>query len=237
MNEREAIIDKIKKLLRMKRGGTPDEIATALRLAQELAEKHGIDLNAVNPDEESIREKPIGHEDAVCGARVSWESKYAAMVCDGFFKVKVFQSVNDARTKYVMRFVGEEWDRQIAIYVYRFLCGHFRREWKTNRGRLRNRQAFMWGMYIGLCHKLSASQPQAQAGIVRAERGLARRNQYISEHFGELGGQDAKPESDSAAARHRGWLAGRATEIRSGVKDAAGNDQALPATEGTRLLA
>jgi hypothetical protein len=237
VNERDAIIDKIKKLLRMKRGGTPDEIATALRLAQELAEKHGIDLDAVNPDEESIREKPIAHEDAVCGSRVSWESKYSAMIVDQFFKVRAFKSVNDTQTKYVLRFVGEEWDRQIAIYVYRFLCGHFRREWKTNRGRLRNRQAFMWGMYIGLCQKLRARQPQTQeAGIVRAERGLARRNQYIAEHWGELGSTSAKPDTDSAAARHRGWLAGRATEIHSGVKDATANNQGLPATAETKML-
>ena len=238
MSERDAIIDKIKKLLRMKNGGTPDEVATALRLAQELAEKHGIDLTTVNPDEEAIREKPISHEDAVCGARVSWESKYAGMIADQFFKVRVFKSVNEARSKYILRFVGEDWDRQIAIYVYRFLCGHFRREWKTNRGRLRNRQAFMWGMYIGLCQKLHARQPQTQeAGVVRAERGLARRNQYITEHFGELGSTSAKPDSDSAAARHRGWLAGRATEIHSGVKGAEGGNQGLEAATETKLLA
>jgi hypothetical protein len=31
MTDREAILDKIRKLLRMKRGGTPDEVATASR--------------------------------------------------------------------------------------------------------------------------------------------------------------------------------------------------------------
>ena len=237
MNEHDIIIDKIKKLLRMKRGGTPDEIATALRLAQELAEKHDIDLNAVNPDEETIREKPISHEDAICGSRVSWESRYASLVVNQFFKVRVFQSVNDNQTKYVLRFVGEEWDRQIALYVYRFLCGHFRREWKTKRGRCRNRQAFMYGMYLGLCGKLRDRQPEVQqAGIIRADRALARRNQYIAEHFGELDSESVKPDGDAAQARYRGWLAGRATVINSGVKDAAGANQALVPTEGTKLL-
>src|SRR5579859_3232137 len=99
MSDRDAIIDKIRKLLRMKRGGTSDEIATALRLAQELAEKHGIDLNAVNPDDESVREKPISYDDAVCGSRVSWESKYSSLVCDKFFKVRVFQSISADQTK------------------------------------------------------------------------------------------------------------------------------------------
>ena len=237
MNEHDIIIDKIKKLLRMKRGGTPDEIATALRLAQELAEKHDIDLNAVNPDEETIREKPISHEDAICGSRVSWESRYASLVVNQFFKVRVFQSVNDNQTKYVLRFVGEEWDRQIALYVYRFLCGHFRREWKTKRGRCRNRQAFMYGMYLGLCGKLRDRQPEVQqAGIIRADRALARRNQYIAEHFGELDSESVKPDGDAAQARYRGWLAGRATEIRSGVKGSDGCDQSLSPITETKLL-
>ena len=238
MSERNAIVEKIKKLLRMKHGGTPDEVTTALRLAQELAEKHGIDLTAVNPDEEAIREKPISHEDAVCGARVSWESKYASLVCDRFFKVLVFQTVSGDRTKYVLRFVGEKWDRQIALYVYRFLCGHFRREWKTHRGRCRNRQAFMYGMYIGLCQKLRERQPEVQeAGIILADRALARRNAYIAANAGELESKSVEPEGDAAKARYRGWLAGRATEINSGVKDAAGNGQSLSPAAETKLLA
>ncbi|HXI72322.1 MAG TPA: DUF2786 domain-containing protein [Verrucomicrobiae bacterium] len=238
MSEREKIIEKIKKLLRMKHGGTPDEIATALRLAQELGEKHGIDLSDVNPDEQRHTEQPISHEDEVIGARVSWESKYAALVIDQFFKVRVFKSVNAESTKYVMRFVGEEWDIQIATYVYRFLCGHFRREWKSRRGRCRNRQAFMWGMYLGLCQKLYERQPvtDQQPGLVRTERSLARRNEYISQHFGELNSSSAKPDGDAAQARQRGWLAGRATEINSGVKDAAGKTQALPIVQEERLL-
>jgi hypothetical protein len=220
MTEREKIIDKIKKLLRMKRGGTPDEIATALRLAQELAEKHGIDLDGVNSEEEH-HERPITHEDETLGIRVSWESRYSSLVADQFFKVNVFKTVNDSRTKYVFRFVGEEWDIQIAIYVYRFLCGHFRREWKMRRGRCRNRQAFLWGMYLGICSKLSERQPKKpqQPGIVQLDRHLVRRTQYIGEHFGKLTTTSVEPDTDSDAAKLRGWQAGRQTEIHSGVNN------------------
>ena len=232
------IIEKIKKLLRMKRGGTPDEIATALRLAQELAEKHGIDLNAVNPDEEN-HERPISHDDEVIGRRVSWESEYSSLICDQFFKVRVFQSMNDARTKYVYRFVGEEWDIQIAIYVYRFLCGHFRREWKTRRGRCRNRQAFLWGMYRGLCQKLYERQPltEQQPGLIRADRALERRKQYIQQHWGDLKSASVEPDDDASKARWLGYQAGRATEIRSGVEGGSADPtEALPTGE-TKLLA
>jgi hypothetical protein len=234
---RDAIVDKIKKLLRMKRGGTPDEIATALRLAQELADKHGIDLNAINPDHESQPEKPIGHQDEVHGARVSWESRYAGMICDEFFKVRVFKAVTEDRRHYSMRFVGEEWDRQIAIYVYRFLCGHFRREWATRRGRCRNRHAFMWGMYIGLTSKLRERQPVPQeAGIIIAERGLIRRNQYIDERW-QLKNSSAAPDGDASQAKWKGYLAGRETEIRSGVKAGAGGHAEILPAGATKLLA
>jgi hypothetical protein len=237
MNTKNPIIEKIKKLLRMKRGGTPDEIATALRLAQELAEKHGIDLNAVNPDEEN-HERPIQHEDEILGCRVSWESKYAVLVCKQFFKVEVFQTVNEAATKYVWRFVGEEWDIQIAIYVYRFLCGHFRREWNTKRGRCRNRQAFLWGMYQGLCNKLWERQPKEvqEPGLIKIERALERRKQYIQQHWGDLLSSSVEPDDDAAMARWKGFQAGRATEIRSGVEGgSASQTEELP-TGSIKLL-
>jgi hypothetical protein len=234
--KRDDVIEKIKKLLRMKRGGTPDEITTALRLAQELAEKHGIDLDTVNPDEQQLREKPIGHEDEACGTRISWESRYSGLICNQFFKVRVFQSVNDSRTKYVFRFVGEEWDRQIAVYVYRFLCGHFRREWKTKHGRVRNRQAFMWGMYLGICQKLDERQPKGN-GIVLVDQALTRRNAYIKDNFGELGSTNVRPDDNAEAARRRGWMAGKATEIRSSLaKPAAPARPALPPLQGQMAL-
>lgn len=222
MTDKNPIIEKIKKLLRMKRGGTSDEIATALRLAQELADKHGIDLNQVNPDDETIL-KPITHADEVLGKRVSWESKYAVLICKQFFKVSAFQTVNDVRSKYVYRFVGEEWDIQIATFVYRFLCGHFRREWKTRRGRCRNRLSFLYGMYLGICSKLQDRQPvaPAQAGLIRLEKSLVRRNEYIKERWGDLNSKSVKPENESSAALDRGWRAGRETEIRQGVTNAA----------------
>jgi hypothetical protein len=54
---KDAIVEKIKKLLRMKRGGTPGEIENALAAAAELARKHSIDLGSINPDEESAKER------------------------------------------------------------------------------------------------------------------------------------------------------------------------------------
>jgi hypothetical protein len=150
---RDEVIEKIKKLLRMKRGGTVAEVETALNLARELATKHGIDIEGVNPDEET-QQRPIGHEEALTAARIQWECKYAGLIAENFFNVSVFtRRVRMKRWPFIgtgLTFVGTDWDRQIAIYVYKFLVGHFRREWNTKRGRCRNRRAFMYGMYVGL---------------------------------------------------------------------------------------
>lgn len=218
MSERTTIIDKIKKLLRMKRGGTPDEIATALRLAQELAAKHGIDLGAVNPDEEQVKQQPITQDDELLGRRVSWESKYASLICSNFFNVSVFLSTNSNCSKYVYTFVGEEWDIQTAIYVYRFLCGHFRREWKARKGLCKKRQVFLYWMMVGLAQKLQERQPNTEQtpGIVTTDRQLQRRTEYIKLRW-KLNTTSVKPNGDSIEAMNRGWRAGMDTEIHSGV--------------------
>lgn len=229
------IIEKIKKLLRMKRGGTPDEIATALRLAQELAEKHGINLEGINPDDDNTRpDRPISHTDQILGARIQWECKYAALICDVYFHVSALIRWEGRRVPrkyrqwmaphpgsgYRITFVGTAWDTEIALYVYHFLVGHFRREWTTKRGRCRNRRTFIYGMYIGLSSKLRDRQPPQsnQPGLVAVDRQLQRRQDYLAKHFGEITQSDVKPDLDASSALEAGWRAGQATEIRPAVK-------------------
>lgn len=234
--EQIAALDKIKKLMRMKRGGTPDEIATALRLAQELAEKHGINLSDVNPDDESEqRERPIGHEDQILGARVQWECKYAMLIAQAFFNVTTFIRSDCRRHNGRFRrlkcvaFVGTEWDRQVAVYVYTFLCRHMRREWATKRGRCRNRQAFMYGMYVGIHSKLRERQPQPATGsaLVPVDKALARRDKYVEENFGELKSLDMTVSGDAEASKRAGYKAGLETEIRGGLSNRNEQGQAL----------
>jgi hypothetical protein len=208
-------LDKIKKLLRMKRGGTADEIDTALRIARELADKHGINLDSVDPTEDEDRR--IGDARVKHGARLQRECTYASLIVGQYFSVTTFH-LHGYRSNSIV-FVGT-WDREIAIYVYKFLVGHFRREWKIKRGRCRNRTAFMWGIYLGLSAKLRVAMPPKPQtpGLVITERGLALRNKYITQHFGELTSDNVAPDHDADEAHYRGWLAGQATEIRKGIK-------------------
>jgi hypothetical protein len=201
--EQQPALDKIKKLLRMKRGGTQAEVETALNLARELAAKHGIDINSVNPDEQQSN---LGHADEWIGARIQSECKWATLIVDTFFNVSAL--TNNGR----ITFVGTEWDRQIAIYVYRFLVAHFRREWKQRKGRCRNRQSFMHGMYCGLAGKLRDQQGLVDAdGLAVIHLTEAARKRYIEANIGRTEKKAITKGDDAPEALYRGWVAGRET--------------------------
>ena len=230
----DAILERLKKLLRMKRGGTPEEIATALRLAQQIADEHGINLDSLNPDDEGSSK--IGHESGPWKSRLSWEEKYSAMIVDAHFKVSTF--INEQfnwKTEHTITFVGTELDRKIAVYVFAFLVGHSRREWNRRSGRIRNRQAFMYGIYLGLNSKLrqqrSTPVPDSALPAVRLKKD-AEIQRYIEAEFGRLKGVEIVPDTKATAAMNQGWTVGRNTEIRPAV-ETAGVRGHLPAqTEG-----
>lgn len=129
------IIEKIKKLLRMKRGGTPGEIENALAMAAKLARQHGIDLNAINPDEQTG--KPITHERDILSLRLPLEARLAATILVNFFNVEVCVHPGVCARGYVkvkaaVTFVGEAWDIHISRYVFVFLHARNSRQ-RTNR--------------------------------------------------------------------------------------------------------
>jgi len=227
--DRERVIEKIKKLLRMKRGGTPAEVETALALAAELARNHGIDLGTVDPDQ--VKDEPIGHIDTATASRIGWECKYSGMVLAQFFNVNVLLRGTAGRrgwgriipgrpSAYRLTFIGTAWDTRVAMYVYTFLVRQFRLAWRDRRGRVRNRQMFLWGMYNGISAKLWEQRKQqvTEAGLVLIGSALARRQEY-EKRFGPQDSVSGRPDSDAKAAMYAGYVEGRKTEIRSGVTE------------------
>lgn len=209
------IIDKIKKLLRMKRGGTPEEIATALRLAQELATKYKIDLASVNPDDEASNK--ITHEDIILGSRIQWECKYAALICKNFFHVEI---LIHRLAQLRIAFIGTQKDIEIARYVYAFIVRRMRASWLTKRGRARNRQAFLYGMFLGICSNLRENQENHQSddGLILLKRGLAQRSSYLEKYFGKTKARSCEPDSKSDNALMKGFFAGKEVIIRDGLQ-------------------
>ena len=227
----DAIIEKIKKLLRMKRGGTAGEIENALAMAAELARKHGIDLGSVNPDEES-KSETITHFSEVLKLRLPLEAKFAAAICVNFFNVQICHCpggrVRDGNWinfyNHTMVFVGTAWDIEIARFVFFFLQRHFRASWnhRINR-RLKNREAFLHGMFLGLAAKLEeARQKEVGTGLVLIGRAVQLRKDYLARLFPSAKDQSLDvDDSDAAAAKWAGVRAGRETEIHSGLNKPA----------------
>lgn len=217
--ETKAALDKIKKLLRMKRGGTQGEVENAMRMAQEIAEKHGIDLAGVNADDDGPKaDQPTGHSGTDPIARIQWECKYAMLICEHFFHVTAFTEQDRlGRRRVVM--VGAEWRREVAWHIYHFLVRHFRWTWTHKRGRLRNRQAFLHGMYVGLWCKLKEGQPDAPQvnGVVVVDREKKRQDDYIAAQFGKMTTSAVVPENDSEKAKWAGFHEGQKTELRPAV--------------------
>jgi len=243
---RDEVIDKIKKLLRMKRGGTAGEIENALALAAKLAREHGINLDSVDPDEST---QSVRHVEDALKSRLPLAAKYAAAILVNFFNVAVVIRrgqdpcyIFSRRPEVTVVFVGTDWDIEIARYVFGFLQEHFSRAWAQRKNRrLQNRKAFLDGMFLGLASKLAterdANQP-SETAVVLVGNALRLREDYIKQHWPKCGAMDLeRDKSGASASKYAGIQAGEKTNIRRAVdKPAAPARAALPPTSGQMQL-
>ncbi len=209
---RSDIINQIKGLLRMDKGGESTEIETALFLAKKLADKYQIDLDAVNPEEYS---ETVSHQTYEGKSRIQYEEKYSLLILIQFFNV---ESLTISGFKKQVVIIGTKSNIEIADYTYSFLIKHFRNEWKKNKGRLKKRQAFMYGMYSGICYKLSkANNMLSQSeGLVLREKKEELRD-YIQEQFGETTKTSVVLKDNSKSAYNKGFVSGMRTNIHKGI--------------------
>ncbi len=195
----------------MKNGGTLAEIETALSLAQKLAQQHGIDINSIDENEPA---KEQITQDHIKLSRLQIECKYALLICKNFFYVDFVLSVG-----YGIHFIGTPTNIAIAKYVYHFLVKRFRWEWNNNRGRLRNRQAFMDGMFQALANKLhyQMQKPSEREGLVLSNQ-KDQLKKYIKQSFGKTQTTKVKPDNHAATAFRHGLYAGKNININPAVE-------------------
>ena len=208
----QAILDKIKKLLRLSRSANQHEAELALSRAMQLAAKHRIDLSKVDASEENA----VTHKYSKSWKRVPLEGQLAATIVNRFFRVKTIYHQSWREEKIAI--IGTRSDVEIARYVFDFLVGHFRRSWnkRINR-RLRRRDAFMQGMYHGLFFKLLESEEPSESEDAAIVSSFGT---YIEEFFGKLTTKESKqkrrPGTD--ASRFAGYQAGQATDIHPAIR-------------------
>jgi hypothetical protein len=113
MKNREAIIEKIKKLLRLAKSSNEHEAALAAARAQELLAKHNLDESEFS-DRELPKEAAISYTDTV-KKPASWVYLLASSVAGAFDCGYFFRT--DGR----MCFVGVDIDHEIASYTFSYL--------------------------------------------------------------------------------------------------------------------
>jgi hypothetical protein len=222
----EPIIDKIKKLLRLGRSPNQHEAELAMQRAFELAEKHRVDVEALDLDE---REAAVVHEWFQVGARMSFLKKRALNIVIHFFHVDVCVS----RPRVV--FVGRSTDIAIAHYVWAFLVTAgtrclraYEAEEKAARRKIghNKRTSFVQGFIYGIANTLRRSKAQrvltdSQSALVLAE------DHARAAHLADLIPEQKTlaiegPKRRHASALDAGYDAGRATSIHQPLNAAPG---------------
>jgi len=150
-----AVLDKIRKLLRLGKSSNANEAALALSRAFELAAKHAIDLESVNLDDEEIERLLVR-----IGARLSFERKLILNVIKRFFRVEIIACQPH------VAFIGRQTDIAIAHYAHDFLMRSLRDGLRAYQAAMKRklsrtrRQNFIQGWIYGVANKLNAASKQ-----------------------------------------------------------------------------
>ncbi len=228
------ITERIKKLLRLAadKRGNAHEAERALQLAFELAEKHRVDVESLNLDEESTR---LVEERWRVGGRFDRLRRGVFSLLQTYFHVTVCLSTPE------MIVIGRPQDVTIARYVHDFLLRTGRnclRVWEATekagyrRVTMNKRANYIAGFIYGLSRKLHGAQAALpltdnQRAIVVAED--AQRQAKLAEivppkSLGTVPQLTEQRRNRNALAA--GFADGQATQI----------NQPLGATGGTLLL-
>jgi len=226
-SDRDKIIEKIKKCLRLAKSSNEHEAAAALRQAQKLMRAYGLsDLDVEHAD---IRE-----EHARAGVKISpskWESALAGVVARAFDCQLLFRAVNIPHkgTFGFWVFVGAEPSGEVARYAFEVLYRQVKRARKTyiqttlkdctRKNCTRRADLFCNGWVSAVSEKVKRF-----AGVASMQ---TRIDAYIGRKHGQLTSMKGRDRNDGRVLSGReigdmlfGQLAGREAEINHGLNGA-----------------
>jgi hypothetical protein len=228
-----AVIEKIKKLLRLGQSSNPYEAALAMQRAFDLAQSHGVDVESLDLDEQMER---MVHEYMRCPReRISRLRAGVLGVVMMYFRVNVVVGCSKGAA-----FIGRKSDVEIAGYVYEFLmwagakslrdyCAVEKRSGRrVTSGKKANFTAgFLYGIHSNLKPRNEAVTLEDSAQALVASEGAAR-EAYIVAELGRT--QDRKrlpaPKRNQTAL-DAGWAEGMATTINQPLKGERGGILAI----------
>jgi len=226
-SERDKIIDKIKKCLRLAKSSNEHEAAAALRQAQKLMRAYGVsDLDIEHAD--------IQERYTLAGVKTTpskWEAALAFVVARAFDCQSVFRAMNSPRTGKIgfWVFVGAEPSGEIASYAFEVLFRQIKRARKTyiqtalkgctQQNRTRRADLFCNGWVSAVSQKV---REFAGEGAMQS-----RIDAYMGRKYGQLASMEGRdrnkgrpPSGREMADILSGLIAGREAEINHGLNGA-----------------
>lgn len=223
MNDRDKIIDKIKKCLALSASSNEHEAAAALRQARKLMEAHSVS------DAEMLAAGATEHRQRA-GAQLTpslWEMKLATCVGDAFGCRTIFGSggrYGRASSKWI--FIGCAPAPEIAGYAFEVLYRQCKRARETyiktslkrckTTTKTRRADLFCEGWVVTVVGKIKAF-----AGTEKQDEAI---DAYVASKFPALSGLNARNRNDGRSLRDNevgdliaGRLKGRDAELNRGV--------------------
>jgi hypothetical protein len=159
------LIEKLKKLLNMAKGGTGNEADIALQKAQQIAAENDVDLAVVAISEEKEAPVEMVEDEVQHGKRLPIFSRYAHWILNKHFNVKILLSGSRWSGRSVL-ILGNKPDVEFAKFVKSFIEEDMQRRWdyyrKTNNVELRLKHTWANGCFRGLDTKLTTAKETAK---------------------------------------------------------------------------
>lgn len=208
------MIEKIKKLLRLANcdAASPAEAAQALTRALKMAEDAGINLDQIDPNEDTgddgVSHSTCEHSGIGIAERLSMH-----LVCNHFHVEHLI--VRSRYNKPCIHFIGGKVATQLASYAHEYLVKSMRKAWKNQNDRRLKRDAFMHGFIWAIRKQM----PE----VFRDESLVPVFSDYIERTFLKPGmtvkqtqSKSLKPGAD--ASFFKGFQKGDKAGIRNGLE-------------------
>jgi Protein of unknown function (DUF2786) len=220
-----AVIRKVQRLRRLAKSTSPHEAAAAAAAADALLQKYRIDDATIRNATTGPAAEPLVTWALSMLRRRAWEVRLANAVC---LHYDVAYYWLDFEGRRAVRMSGAEADVAIVRLMFRWLKSECLRLGKAEKPVLRS--SFRWGMVLGIEAAMFLAKREAlraltqQAAIVLRDRLASARSAMYEERPDLAAGsihqlQPVDPrasEADRDEAEHRGFLAGKDLDVKSG---------------------
>lgn len=207
MDSAEAIIEKIKKCLRLaNKAGTEGERLAAEAAARRMADANGIDLSEVDARGENVG-KAVSVEGDKDYIRYGCEVGFAVNIIRKHFGVVIVQIQWKRKSRMQFIFFGVNVNIEISKYVYDILIREFHRAFKEAKGWGLDKKSFATGWFQKIDMKLTEHPIRNDTVQFQQEKKAAedKFKEYRSRNRVES--KETKTSQKDAEALYRGYMA------------------------------